>query len=90
MEALVNNERNEIFFFCLFRLWRPEAVCFLWLKPFTGDVVHRGDGFTLSQSKDIPAESSQKHPGGLPLTSAWEGHRFGAQLGLMGSSRIKT
>lgn len=50
-----------------FCLWLPEAVCFLGLESFTGDRVRRADGFTLSQSRDILAEPSQKHPGGASL-----------------------
>lgn len=65
-DVFVNNKRDEKFFF-LFCLWLPEAVCFLGLKPFTGDGDRRADGFTLSQSKDILAEPSQKHPGGASL-----------------------
>lgn len=81
----------DFFSFCPSCLWSPEAVCFLGLMPFTQDGVLRACGFTLSQSKDSLAELSHpKHPGGLPLTPAWEYHRFKSWQGLMGASRAES
>lgn len=79
------------FLFCPSCLWSTGAVCFLRLMLFTGDGVLRACAFTLSQSEDSLAEPLHpKHPGGLPLTPAWEYHRFKSWRGLMGASRAES